>query len=94
MHFHLILILQVLAAQPDMPLLGVVSLHLALLQFLLKVQPDRLDFVDQVLVSELMEVNVGWRQRLVINLCCRTLVAWVNHGPSAGESGSTTSSGH
>lgn len=38
-------------AQPDMPLVGAVSLHVALLTFVLRVHVDRLDYVDQVLVN-------------------------------------------
>lgn len=38
-------------AQPDMALVGAVSLYVALLTFVLRVHVDRLDYVDQVLVS-------------------------------------------
>ncbi|CAI6012716.1 unnamed protein product [Closterium sp. NIES-65] len=41
----------VMEAQAEMPLKGVVSLHLALLQFVLRVHPDRLDYIDQVLAA-------------------------------------------
>ncbi|CAI5958888.1 unnamed protein product [Closterium sp. NIES-65] len=41
----------VMEAQAEMPLKSVVSLHLALLQFVLRVHPDRLDYIDQVLAA-------------------------------------------
>ncbi|CAM6109113.1 unnamed protein product [Calypogeia fissa] len=42
-------VVKVIEAQPDMPLVGAVSLHVALLTFILRVHIDRLDYVDQVL---------------------------------------------
>eukprot|EP00246_Nothoceros_aenigmaticus_P001400 TRINITY_DN11916_c0_g1_i1.p1 TRINITY_DN11916_c0_g1~~TRINITY_DN11916_c0_g1_i1.p1 ORF type:complete len:557 (-),score=119.62 TRINITY_DN11916_c0_g1_i1:126-1796(-) len=42
-------VVKVIEAQPDMPLVGAVSLHVALLTFVLRVHVDRLDYVDQVL---------------------------------------------
>lgn len=42
---------QVIEAQPDMPVVGAVTLYVSLLTFTLRVHPDRLDYVDQVLVS-------------------------------------------
>jgi hypothetical protein len=42
--------LQVIEAQVDMPIVGAISLHISLLTFTLGVHPDRLDYVDQVLV--------------------------------------------
>jgi len=41
---------KVAEAHPDMPLVRIVSLHLALLQFVIRVYQERLDCVDQVLV--------------------------------------------
>jgi hypothetical protein len=41
---------QVIEAQPDMPVVGAVTLYVSLLTFTLRVHPDRLDYVDQVLV--------------------------------------------
>lgn len=40
---------KVLEANPTMPIVGSVSLHVALLTFVLRVYTDRLDYVDQVL---------------------------------------------
>ncbi|GBG64309.1 hypothetical protein CBR_g41228 [Chara braunii] len=40
---------RVVAAQPDMPLVGAVSLHVALLTFVLRVHSTHLEYVDQVL---------------------------------------------
>ena len=37
-------------AQVDMPIVGAIALHVSLLTFTLRVHPDRLDYVDQVLV--------------------------------------------
>ncbi|KAH9297731.1 hypothetical protein KI387_029413, partial [Taxus chinensis] len=42
-------IVRVIEVQPDMPLVGAISLHVSLLTFTLRVHPDRLDHVDQVL---------------------------------------------
>eukprot|EP00271_Cylindrocystis_brebissonii_P013678 TRINITY_DN3378_c0_g1_i1.p1 TRINITY_DN3378_c0_g1~~TRINITY_DN3378_c0_g1_i1.p1 ORF type:complete len:854 (+),score=150.46 TRINITY_DN3378_c0_g1_i1:195-2564(+) len=42
---------KVLEANADMPLVGSVSLYVALLKFVLKVHPERLDFVDHVLAG-------------------------------------------
>ncbi|KAJ4702155.1 Vacuolar protein sorting-associated protein 35 [Melia azedarach] len=40
---------KVIEAQVDMPIVGAVSLYVSLLTFTLRVHPDRLDYVDQVL---------------------------------------------
>jgi hypothetical protein len=40
----------VIEAQVDMPIVGAISLHISLLTVTLGVHPDRLDYVDQVLV--------------------------------------------
>ncbi|XP_015889779.3 vacuolar protein sorting-associated protein 35A [Ziziphus jujuba] len=40
---------KVIEAQPDMPIMGVVTLYSSLLKFTLHVHPDRLDYADQVL---------------------------------------------
>ncbi|KAM0967629.1 hypothetical protein FF1_016139 [Malus domestica] len=39
----------VIEAQTDMPIVGAISLYVSLLTFTLRVHPDRLDYVDQVL---------------------------------------------
>lgn len=41
---------QVTEAHVEMPIVGAVTLYLSLLTFTLRVHPDRLDYVDQVLV--------------------------------------------
>lgn len=46
--------MQVIEAQPDMPILGVITLYSSLLTFTLHVHPDRLDYADQVLVCYLL----------------------------------------
>lgn len=43
-------LMQVMEAQVDMPVVGAISLYVSLLTFTLRVHPDRLDYVDQVLV--------------------------------------------
>jgi len=43
-------IVQVVEAQPDMPLDSSISLYVALLTFVLSVHSDQLEYVDQVLV--------------------------------------------
>ncbi|KAA3475668.1 vacuolar protein sorting-associated protein 35A-like isoform X2 [Gossypium australe] len=40
---------KVIEAQPDMPILGMITLYSSLLTFTLHVHPDRLDYADQVL---------------------------------------------
>lgn len=40
---------KVIEAQVDMPVVGAISLYVSLLTFTLRVHPDRLDYVDQVL---------------------------------------------
>ncbi|KAL5780728.1 hypothetical protein ACOSQ2_011465 [Xanthoceras sorbifolium] len=40
---------KVIEAQADMPIVGVITLYVSLLTFTLRVHPDRLDYVDQVL---------------------------------------------
>ncbi|KAK1554781.1 hypothetical protein Q3G72_017292 [Acer saccharum] len=40
---------KVIEAQVDMPIVGVLTLYVSLLTFTLRVHPDRLDYVDQVL---------------------------------------------
>lgn len=47
---------QVIEAQVDMPIVGAISLYVSLLTFTLRVHPDRLDYVDQVLVCFLLEL--------------------------------------
>ena len=44
------ILVQVIEAQVDMPIVGAIALHVSLLTFTLRVHPDRLDYVDQVLV--------------------------------------------
>ncbi|XP_057490055.1 vacuolar protein sorting-associated protein 35B-like [Actinidia eriantha] len=40
---------KVIEAQADMPIVGAISLYVSLLTFTLRVHPDRIDYVDQVL---------------------------------------------
>ncbi|KAL6524842.1 Vacuolar protein sorting-associated protein 35B [Orobanche minor] len=40
---------KVIEAQADMPMVGAITLYMSLLTFTLRVHPDRLDYVDQVL---------------------------------------------
>ncbi|XP_021902476.1 vacuolar protein sorting-associated protein 35B-like isoform X3 [Carica papaya] len=40
---------KVIEAQVDMPIVGAISLYVSLLTFTLRVHPDRLDYVDQIL---------------------------------------------
>lgn len=42
--------LQVIDTQLEMPIVGAMTLFVSLLTFALRVHPDRLDYVDQVLV--------------------------------------------
>lgn len=45
------MLMQVIEAQVDMPIAGAVTLYSSLLTFTLHVHPDRLDYVDQILVG-------------------------------------------
>lgn len=45
-----LLLMQVIEAQENMPIAGVVTLYASLLTFTLQVHPDRLDYIDQILV--------------------------------------------
>lgn len=47
-------LVQVIEAQEDMPIAGVVTLYSSLLTFTLHVHLDRLDYVDQILVGQLL----------------------------------------
>lgn len=47
---------QVIDAQVDMPILGAITLYVSLLSFTLRVHPDRLDYVDKVLVCFISNV--------------------------------------
>lgn len=42
--------LQVIDTQIEMPIVGAMTLFVSLLTFTLRVHPDRLDYVDQILV--------------------------------------------
>lgn len=42
--------LQVIETQIEMPIIGAMTLFVSLLTFTLRVHPDRLDYVDQILV--------------------------------------------
>jgi len=47
---------QVIEAQVNMPIVGAITLYVSLLTFTLRVHPDRLDYVDQVLVCCLLKL--------------------------------------
>lgn len=49
-NWHALFWWQVIEAQVDMPVVGAITLYVSLLTFTLRVHPDRLDYVDQVLV--------------------------------------------
>ncbi|KAK9713213.1 hypothetical protein RND81_06G012200 [Saponaria officinalis] len=49
---------KVIEAQPDMPVVAVVTLYSSLLTFTLHVHPDRLDYADQVLGSCVSKLSV------------------------------------
>jgi len=78
----------VIEAQPDMPLVGAVSLHVALLTFVLRVHVDRLDYVDQVLVNYsyscsflllvalVIVIESNWQRHLVSVIKYRGLTFW------------------
>lgn len=53
--------MQVIDAQIDMPVVGAISLYVSLLTFTLRVHPDRLDYVDQVLVCSCQFGNQSYK---------------------------------
>lgn len=58
--------LQVIEAQVDMPIVGAIALHVSLLTFTLRVHPDRLDYVDQVLVCYFSNITASsWSAVLI-----------------------------
>lgn len=71
-----------------MPLVGAVSLHVALLTFVLRVHVDRLDYVDQVLVNYsyscsflllvalVIVTGSNWQRHLVSVVEYRGLTFW------------------
>lgn len=56
--------MQVIEAQPDMPILGVITLYSSLLTFTLHVHPDRLDYADQVLVSYCLKLYNAYSHKV------------------------------
>ena len=48
-----------------MPIVGAISLYVSLLTFTLRVHPDRLDYVDQVLVSLLKRKSIDFPKEFV-----------------------------
>jgi hypothetical protein len=49
-----------------MPVVGAITLYVSLLTFTLRVHPDRLDYVDQVLVcSLLLDLCLFWNLSVV-----------------------------
>lgn len=76
--------MQVIEAKVDMDVVGAIALYVSLLTFTLRVHPDRLDYVDQVLVCSLFGshaqlrllgfstfidlLSVGLLQKLVVRL--------------------------
>ena len=60
--------MQVIEAQPDMPILGVITLYSSLLTFTLHVHPDRLDYADQVLVCYHLKLYYAYTLRFMILL--------------------------
>ncbi|KAL2319185.1 hypothetical protein Fmac_033061 [Flemingia macrophylla] len=64
---------RVIEAQVDMPLVGAISLHVSLLTFTLRVHPDRLDYVDEVLGSCVKKLS--GKPRLDDNRATKQVVA-------------------
>ena len=60
---------QVIEAQVEMPVVGAISLYVSLLTFALRVHSDRLDYVDQVLVSLFSSRNSN--KIFLVNLCAK-----------------------
>ena len=64
------LFMQVIEAQVDMPILGAVTLYSSLLTFTLHVHPDRLDYVDQVLVCFIFKLLSTFAGLVSVLFCC------------------------
>lgn len=65
------MMLQVIEAQENMPILSAVTLYSSLLKFTLHVHPDRLDYADQVLVSFLIYLLVSSQAKFKYFLFCQ-----------------------
>lgn len=71
--------MQVIEAQADMPIEGVVTLYSSLLTFTLHVHHDRLDYVDQILVgSPLKYISMEYHD----SLCSLLNIFVLNLDPS------------
>ncbi|KAG0474007.1 hypothetical protein HPP92_015864 [Vanilla planifolia] len=64
---------KVIDSQPDMPIVGAISLYVSLLTFTLRVHPDRLDYVDQVLGSCVKKLS--GKPRIEDNKATKQIVA-------------------
>ncbi|XWS33889.1 hypothetical protein CRYUN_Cryun22dG0121700 [Craigia yunnanensis] len=64
---------KVIEAQPDMPILGVITLYSSLLTFTLHVHPDRLDYADQVLGACVRKLS--GKEKLEDNKATKQIVA-------------------
>ncbi|XP_060961229.1 vacuolar protein sorting-associated protein 35B isoform X2 [Cannabis sativa] len=64
---------RVIEAQVDMPIVGAITLYVSLLTFTLRVHPDRLDYVDQVL-GECVKKLIG-KPKLDDNRATKQVVA-------------------
>lgn len=70
--------MQVIEAQENMPIAGVVTLYASLLTFTLQVHPDRLDYIDQILVCFFQLVMISSRISLGVSsrfVSCLILLA-------------------
>ncbi|GLT34975.1 hypothetical protein SLA2020_094610 [Shorea laevis] len=64
---------KVIEAQVDMPIVGAITLYVSLLTFTLRVHPDRLDYVDQVLGACVKKLSSG--QKLEDSRATKQVVA-------------------
>ncbi|CAM8972218.1 unnamed protein product [Rhodiola kirilowii] len=64
---------KVIEAQADMPIVGAISLYVSLLTFTLRVHPDRLDYVDQVLGACVKKLSA--KAKLEDNKATKQMVA-------------------
>lgn len=69
---------QVIEAQVDMPSVGAITLFVSLLTFALRVHPDRLDYVDQVLVCLLnLSFALNFDMTTVMLLNCLSCLLYI-----------------
>ncbi|PKA49189.1 Vacuolar protein sorting-associated protein 35B [Apostasia shenzhenica] len=66
---------KVIDSQPDMPVVGAITLYVSLLTFTLRVHPERLDFVDLVLISGSCVKKLSGKQKIEDTKATKQIIA-------------------